>query len=49
MRAHSIDQRDRRAFAPSQCVAQPRRKLEPAGAAADDDDAMRYSVVSHES
>ncbi len=41
MRARLLDQRDVRLAAPAELVAEPRRKLQPARAAADDDDAVR--------
>ncbi len=36
-----VDQRDVRAPAPTEALAQPRRQRQAAGATADDDDAMR--------
>jgi len=41
MGARAIDQRDLGAVARAQPVAQPGRKLQPAGAATDDDNAVR--------
>ena len=41
VRALAVDQGDRGLAAPAELVAQPRGKLQPAGSAADDDDAMQ--------
>ena len=44
MRARLLDQRDVGAAAPPERVAEPRRELEPAGPAADDDDAVKVAA-----
>jgi hypothetical protein len=42
VRARTIEQRDARPLPAAETVAEPRRKLEPAGATADDHDAMQF-------
>src|SRR5258706_1798162 len=41
MRLHAVDQGNERAFFAAQRIAKPGGKLEPAGAAADNDDVMQ--------
>ena len=46
VRARGLDQRDVRQLAATERIAEPGRELEAAGAAADDDDAVRHGVTA---
>src|SRR6266702_2589494 len=47
MSARSIDQRDVSELASAELIAEPRHKLEAAGASTDDDDAMKVGALAH--